>query len=339
MRMMKKISSLLLALICILSISVVAFADTAYTVRLFPGDPQVGKFKTGSYQGSPGYSYQSTANFTVNAGTISIIDDKYDFIGITEAGKDYKNIGNSVKTDKFTYFPIDKTTGDVSVPVTRDQDYVVVYGIKGNLVPYTINIVSSTTGAVLRTMHYQGEIGSRPVIPLPYVENYVAPGSHGRTPTALAKGAENRWSVTYTPAPTTTGGTTTTTTVATAGGGNANANANANTATANANPNTIVQNYGPQLETIGDLETPLAEFEGPQGPTEPVLVPFVDSSGEIAQRKLPSGLTIGLIAVLAGLIAALYWYLLFYRKKKKFANEVDYDFSFLDEQDDHNDFR
>ena len=343
MRMIKRISSFLLTLICILSLTVSAFAETTYMVRLYPGDPQVAKFKNGSYQEQSNVAFGSSASFDISEGPqgqVVIQDDRYAVKGFRKAGQDSMNVGNAESSSYIA------ASGEVTVSaVNRDQDYVVVYGIDGKMVPYTITIRSSTTGAVLRTLQYRGEEGDQPIIALPYIENYVAPGTHGRTPTTLKKGAANSWSVTYTPATATT--TTTTTTTAVVGGGgnananqNANANANANAATAAANANAVTPSYEPGLEIINDTATPLAEFEEPEVSNPPTMIAFADNGPEAgAYRKVPSWALIAGAAVLGLLIAALYWYLLFYRKKKKYAaqGEEDYDFSFLDEND--NDFR
>ena len=83
-----------------------------------------------------------------------------------------------------------------------------------------------------------------------------------------------------------------------------------------------------QTEDILDLDVPLAapDFGGGVGQSAIVNAPTLI---EPTQRSpLPNWVLIAGVAVLVGLIAMLYWYLLFYRKKKRYE---EYDFSAFDE--------
>ena len=342
MKKIHKILAVVLALCAVLSISITGFAaDRHYTIRVFAGD-----------QGSLASPY--TIPYNGNSASIPLDSlvtvknpSKYTIVGLREAGK---GTGTYHDYEK----PISKNIyGSVIISdVQHDTDYVVAYAIASSVVDYEVRYLEQGTNTDLSSQvtlssgetrdsirYFKGVQGTRIAVSARYIEGYTPVYPDGTVKTLSADSTKNIFPVYYTRTPTTTGGTTV---VATGGGGVAaagNANANANTATANANANSVNPQPGyTPTETILDLDVPLAEFEGPAASVAPVLVPFADVNGDTAQRRLPNWMTIALIVVLAGLIAALYWYLLFYRKKKKYANEVDYDFSFLDD-DDHDDYR
>lgn len=128
-------------------------------------------------------------------------------------------------------------------------------------------------------------------------------------------------------------------------GAGANAGANANNpavnpagAGAGANNNTPAGNAPTpaapaapqyqQTEDILDLDVPLAapDFAAAGQAAVPNPPKVIEPT---EQWRIPTWGLIGGGAVLAGLIAMLYWYLLFYRKKKRYEGE--YDFSAFDD--------
>ena len=85
-------------------------------------------------------------------------------------------------------------------------------------------------------------------------------------------------------------------------------------------------------EEILDLDVPLAapDMMG----TGTAKVPNAPKVIEANQRgRLPNWALIAGMVVLVGLISVLYWYLLFYRKKKKYAS-VNEDYEILGFDDD-----
>ena len=363
MKQVRRAFSIILMLICIAGISVNAFADADYSIRLFAGDPATGMLNgSQNYDGinksKVHYSNNTTPSVEFNVGEdyIKIINGKYYAKGIREAGKDYLNTGNNTPT---TYV-VAETNGNVNVNVTRDQDYVVVYGIRGLQVQFTIRCVDAATGALLRTLTYWGDPGDQPLITLPYIEGYNPPTQIGTTPSPLSTdSSKNIWNARYTRITTTT--TTTTTTVtggggggggAVAGGAAANGNAANNPANNAANnpnannqqgvnnpvnntntqPNTPVDFGG--YEDIVDADVPLAVPDIPG--VGSVKVPNAPKVIEASQRSgIPNWMLIAGMVLLVGLIAMLYWYLLFYRKKKKYASiNDDYEILGFDNDDD-----
>lgn len=347
MKRLRKAFSIVLILVCLASITVNAFADADYVVRLFAGDPETGTLKINqNYEGSNrvhySNSYTPSVDFNVGENYINIVNEKYYAKGIREAGKDYLNVGN----DTPTTYVVAQTNGEVNVNVTRDQDYVVVYGISGLQVQFTIRCVDASTGALLRTLTYWGDVGDQPMITLPYIEGYIPPTTQATTPVPLSSdSSQNIWNARYTRITTTTTTTTTTTVVgggggggaAVAGGAAANVNANnANNAANNQNANnqqetTTQADFG-GYEDIVDLDVPLAapDMLG-VGTAKIPSAPKVIEANQTA--RIPQWALIAGAVVLVGLIAMLYWYLLFYRKKKKYASISD-DFEILDYDDD-----
>ena len=352
MKIIKRCASLLLMLLFISNMAVNAFADTKYMLRLYGGDPSVGALKTDQNAGKTELDHTDKVDFYVGTDYVTINDDKYYAKGIRESGKDERNDGNNVQT---SYIAAEGTVNEGKISglsVSRDQDYVVVYGIKGIQVQFTIRCVDAATGALLQTLTYWGDPGDRPRITLPYIEGYNPPTQIGMTPSPLSTDpSQNIWNARYTRITTTTT-TTTTTTVAGGGGGggaavaggaaaNANAN-NPNAANPNANnpqgvntptntqPNTPVDFGG--YEDIVDADVPLAMPSIPGVGT--VSIPNAPQVIEPNQSgRIPNWMLIAGMVLLVGLISVLYWYLLFYRKKKKYASLND-DYEILGFDDD-----
>ena len=238
--------------------------------------------------------------------------------------------------------------------VKRDQDYVVAYGIEGQKVQYTVKYRPWGGDTELAPdAHFYAEVGDKPVTSYIYIDGYV---NYRRTTKELTKDpAENILYVYYTKPGTPT---TTTTTVVEGGGGggaavaggaaaNANPNNPANNPAnnPNQNPNTPqgtnntapapapTQQYA-EYEDILDLDVPLAAPNIPGVGT--VSVPNAPQVIEPNQQgRIPNWMLIAGMVLLVGLIAMLYWYLLFYRKKKKYASiNDDYEILGFDNDDD-----
>lgn len=315
-------------------------ADRNYEINFYGGNG-------GSVSGTVGGPY------TAGSGTVSFPNvtpkDGYYFKGYIESGKDPRN---------YEQYP-------GSAPTDRDRDYVAVYGIRGTEVRYTVQylLYNTTTKLAPDGVFYAG-IGDKPISSYIYIEGYQP--YQRSTKTIVADESQNILYCYYTaiPAGTTTTTTTTTTTAGGGGGGAAvaagaaGAGANvanpagagnaANPAGNAVNPSgagnavnpaggaaaTPQENAAPaapqyqQTEDILDLDVPLAapDFGGVVGQQ---AIPNPPSAIQPTQRNpLPNWALIAGTVVLVGLIAMLYWYLLFYRKKKRYE---EYDFSAFDE--------
>ncbi len=104
---------------------------------------------------------------------------KYYVKGIRESGMD----NSTVSLNAFT--------------VTEDQDFVVAYGISGDLVSYQVNYVEAGTGAELAPSRtYYGNAGDKAVVAYLYIEGYQPQAYNiGKT---LVKGESNEINFEYT---------------------------------------------------------------------------------------------------------------------------------------------
>lgn len=74
--------------------------------------------------------------------------------------------------------------------VRGDVDYVVAYGIKGNLVSYTVNYQNENGTELLPSETFYGNVGDKPVVACKYVAGY-APKTSGLTKTLKENASEN----------------------------------------------------------------------------------------------------------------------------------------------------
>ncbi len=281
MKQRKTLLLVLLAVIFVIGIFPVSAqaADRQYLVRVSAGNKGT----------IPGYDNAPYSVRLPYGSTLPIPDavpaDGYYVKGIKESGKDSFMTG---------YY------------ITQDQDFIVVYGVKGQEVRYVIRYLEYGTNTVLaEEQTFYADPGDKPVSSYIYIEGYQP---YLRTTKTLVEDeSQNILFAYYTriPAPAAAaaggggGGGAAAGGNAAAGAGNANAGANAgananadNNANANANaganadantdnnanaaagtdntaaaqPTTPPQAYA-QLEDIMDLDVPLASFEDIIGST------------------------------------------------------------------------
>ena len=149
-----------------------------YTIRLYSG--QQGTFANGqrvlTYEG---LSYGSTVTFNPNDGNVVLNDgSKYYIKGIRESGRD----NNTVSSPSFT--------------VVGDRDYVVAYGLRGNMVAYTVNYVDISGSARAPSETYYGNVGDKPVVAFLYIDGY-QPLAYNLTKTLVENEAENEFTFVY----------------------------------------------------------------------------------------------------------------------------------------------
>ena len=332
MKHVTRVLALLLSLLLVAGMSSTAFAvdDDVCTIRIFSG-------AQGSVPGG------TVSNYTVKRGArfeaISSIakyatvpaESKYYAKGLRESGEEEEH--------------------DLSFEVEKDEDFVVTYGIKGEQVTYRVRYVDAN-GNTLRASDgpFYANVGDRVYVAYIEISGY-QPDAYNKAKTLTE---DHTFVFHYTriqPTPT-GGGTTPAPTgggVAIAGGAaanNPNANPNAN---ANANPNANAANNqnanNPANNTPTQPVTPAAPVELIDEDEVPLAVPDLPGAGtlkvpnapkviEASQRtRLPNWALIAGMVLLVGLISMLYWYLLFYRKKKKYASLND-DYEILGFDDD-----
>lgn len=118
-------------------------------------------------------------SFDAQRGAVSMNDDsKYYIQGIRRSGRDTEEMASS------------------SFRVTEDSDYVVAYGIKGNLVSYTVRYQDGNENELAPSQTYYGNIGDKPVVANIYISGY-SPKALALTKTLSANEAENVFTFEY----------------------------------------------------------------------------------------------------------------------------------------------
>ena len=144
MRRVKILLALLLALALLGSLTAMAAGSPyTYTVRIYSGGQ--GLIDGREVVVYEGLQYGDRVTFSLRSVTLTD-DSKYYVRGIRESGKD------------------NNTVGVTSFPVTRDQDYVVAYGILGDAVAYTVRYVDRNGNELAPSETYYGNVGDKPVV-------------------------------------------------------------------------------------------------------------------------------------------------------------------------------
>lgn len=194
--MMKKLLSALLTagmLFSLSGITAAAAKEYTYTVTFAAGNQ-------GTFTGTSGLEVSGAAanvsvadgkivvsglkandviSFNAQAGAVSMEDDgKYYVKGFRQSGRDTEQMAPS------------------SFRVTADADYVIAYGIKGNLVGYMINYQDAQGNELAPSGKFYGNVGDKPVVAHIYVEGYT-PQALALTKTLSANEAENVFTFVY----------------------------------------------------------------------------------------------------------------------------------------------
>lgn len=80
--------------------------------------------------------------------------------------------------------------------VSGDQDYVVAYGIPGELAEYTVNYVDTDGNKLAESRTYYGNVGDEPVIAYLYIDGYI-PDSYNQTGKLSSNTSENVFNFVY----------------------------------------------------------------------------------------------------------------------------------------------
>ena len=177
MKRFKKVFIMVMSLTVFLSLAYTQVCAYGYKVTLYTGNQ-------GTING------ENEMNIDVSKGQMVSLDlskielpqdSKYYVKGIRLSGHD--SVDN-----------LDPTT----FVVNSDLDYVVVYGVKGNQVAYTIRYVDENGNQLSEDMVLYGNVGDKPVVAYKYIDNYV-PQAYALTKTLVENEKENIFTFTYKP--------------------------------------------------------------------------------------------------------------------------------------------
>lgn len=182
---MKKWKRLLVSLLTVSmtlgasTMSVMADDTTPYTYKVTLSAGNKGTINGQNKIEQADIASGSTVTFNLN--DIQVTDDKYYVKGIRLSGRDN-----------------DEALAAPSFTVDKDADYVVAYGIKGNMVAYTVNYQDASGKSLAESQTFYGNVGDKPVVAYRYVENYI-PDALALTKTLSDNESENVFTFTYTP--------------------------------------------------------------------------------------------------------------------------------------------
>ena len=196
MKVWKKFLTVLLTGALVLGLSMNAFAaeEYEYTVTFYAGNQ-------GSFNGASGV--------TASGGTVSASSDKIvvsglklgDVVGFNAQSGVSLNDSGKYYVQGIRLGGRDNDTVAASVfTVTEDTDYVVAYGIRGNVTSYTVNYQNANGTALAASQTFYGNIGDKPVVAYQYIDGYI-PNALGLTKTLSANEAENVFTFVYEAAP------------------------------------------------------------------------------------------------------------------------------------------
>lgn len=140
-----------------------------------------------------GLSYRDRVSFNAAALVQLPEDSKYYVKGIRQSGRD-NNTVDQVRSN--------------SILVESDRDFVVAYGIKGDMVAYHVNYRDEAGNTLAPSETYYGNVGDKPVMAFLYIEGY-EPQAYNLTRTLVSDESKNEFTFVYRGA---AGGATTTTT-------------------------------------------------------------------------------------------------------------------------------
>ena len=184
---MKKWKRLLVSLLTVSmtlgasTMSVMADDTTQYTYKVTLSAGNKGTINGQNKIEQANIAPDSTVTFNLN--DIQVTDDKYYVKGIRLSGRD--NASSELLN----------TPGFI---VKGDADYVVAYGIKGNMVAYTVNYQDASGKSLAESQTFYGNVGDKPVVAYRYVENYI-PDALALTKTLSNNESENVFTFTYKP--------------------------------------------------------------------------------------------------------------------------------------------
>lgn len=176
--------------------------------------------------------------------------------------------------------------------VNGDLDYVVVYGVKGNQVAYTIRYVDENGKQLSEDTVLYGNVGDKPVVAYKYIDSYI-PQSYALTKTLVENEKENVFTFTYKPGETgeiIENTNIVTTVISTTPSTNAN---QGNNGTENATG--VTQNNDGDTTTAGDEDVPqgLVDLDDEDTPKSNISV----NNEKNSSTPIYAGIAISLAAI------------------------------------------
>ena len=131
-----------------------------------------------------GLTRGDVVSFDINQGAVSLNEEsKYYVQGLRMSGRD-----NDEQMEEPAFW------------VTGDEDYVVAYGIQGDMTSYTVNYVDENGNELAPSRTYYGNVGDKPVVAYLYMDGYM-PQALTLTQTLSANQADNVFTFEYSPNP------------------------------------------------------------------------------------------------------------------------------------------
>ena len=180
MKAFKKLAAAAAAITFLLSLSILT-ADAAEAPKGYSYQVTLHAGNQGTIGGQDSVTIsdlQYGAQVSFDLSTIQVTDDRYYVKGVRLSGRD----NNTVNATAFR--------------VEGDADYVVAYGIKGNLVAYTVKYQDASGKQLAADSTFYGNVGDKPIVAYKYIENYV-PQALALTKTLSANEAENVFTFVY----------------------------------------------------------------------------------------------------------------------------------------------
>ncbi|RGG03696.1 hypothetical protein DWY83_13745 [Coprobacillus sp. AF27-24BH] len=277
MKRLKKLFIMMMSLTVFLSLAYTQVCAYGYKVTLYTGN-----------QGT--INSQNKTSINVSKGQMVSLDlsqielpqdSKYYVKGIRLSGHD--SVDN---LDPATFV------------VNGDLDYVVVYGVKGNQVAYTVRYVDENGKQLSEDTILYGNVGDKPVVAYKYIDSYI-PQAYALTKTLVENEKENVFTFTYKPGETgeiIENTNIVTTVISTTPSTNAN---QGNNGTGNATGGT--QNNDGDTTTAGDEDVPqgLVDLDDEDTPKSNISV----NNKKNSSTPIYAGIAISLAAIVGIIVA------------------------------------
>ena len=277
MKRLKKLFIMMMSLTVFLSLAYTQVCAYGYKVTLYTGN-----------QGT--INSQNEMSINVSKGQMVSLDlsqielpqdSKYYVKGIRLSGHD-------------SVYNLDPAT----FVVNGDSDYVVVYGVKGNQVAYTIRYVDENGKQLSEDTVLYGNVGDKPVVAYKYIDSYI-PQAYALTKTLVENEKENVFTFTYNPGETgelIENTNIVTTVISTTPSTNAN---QGNNGTGNATGGT--QNNDGDTTTAGDEDVPqgLVDLDDEDTPKSNISV----NNEKNSSTPIYAGIAISLAAIVGIIVA------------------------------------